>query len=167
MQDDNEYQAVLNHLYEKSLMLHDTGSFNKTLYFFFIDALAHLDYTASIYAYHYESPKNIIGGEYLRWRNDEEKRGDRTKFKGFVNWLKENNPERFARLPSLWQMIYDNEDKASYRSFRIVPDPDSKTPLLPDFFYAVIDEFFDQDFLKSLYEDASLSKLFITYTSRH
>ena len=36
---------------------------------------------------------------------------------------------------------------------RIVPDPDSKTPLLPDFFYAVIDEFFDQDFLKSLYEE--------------
>ncbi len=59
------------------------------------------------------------------------------------------------------------QDKASYRSFRIVPDPDSKTPLLPDFFYAVIDEFFDQDFLKSLYEDASLSKLFITYTSQH
>jgi hypothetical protein len=167
MKDDNEYQAVLNHLYEKSLMLHDTGSFNKTLYFFFIDALAHIDYTASIYAYHYESPKNIMGGEYLRWRIDEEKKGDRTKFKGFINWLKENHPDRFCRLPSLWQMIYDTENKASYRSFRIVPDPDSKNPLLPDFFYAVIDEFFDQDFLKSLYEDASLSKLFITYTSQH
>ncbi len=165
MQDDNEYLAVLSHLYEKSLMLHDTGSFNKTLYFFFIDALAHIDYTASIYAYHYESPKNIMGGEYLRWRIDEEKKGDRTKFKGFVNWLKENHPDRFDRLPSLWQMIYDTENTASYRSFRIVPDPDSKTPLLPAFFYIVIDEFFDQEFLKSLYEDASLSKLFITYTT--
>jgi hypothetical protein len=166
MQDDNEYQAVLNHLYEKSLMLHDTGSFNKTLYFFFIDALAHIDYTASIYAYHYESPKNIMGGEYLRWRIDEEKKGDRTKFKGFINWLKENHPEKFARLPSLWQMIYDAENPASYRSFRIVTDPDSKSPLLPDFFYAVIDEFFDQDFLKSLYNDHSLASLFVTYSSQ-
>ena len=167
MQDDNEYQEVLNHLYEKSLMLHDTGSFNKTLYFFFIDALAHIDYTASIYAYHYESPKNIMGGEYLRWRIDEEKKGDRTRFPGFITWLKENHPDRFARLPTLRQMIYDTEDKASYRSFRIVPDPDSKNPLLPDFFYPVIDEFFDKDFLKSLYSDASLSTLFITYCAGH
>jgi len=167
MQDDNEYQSVLNHLYEKSLMLHDTGSFNKTLYFFFIDALAHIDYTASIYAYHYESPKNIMGGEYLRWRIDEEKKGDRIKFRGFINWLRDEHPQKFASLPSLWQMIYDTEDPASYRSFRIVPDPDSKNPLLPDFLYAVIDEFFDQDFLKSLYIDASLSTLFTTYTASH
>ncbi|MFA4824166.1 MAG: hypothetical protein WC593_03315 [Methanoregula sp.] len=167
MQDENEFLAVLNHLYEKSLMLHDTGSFNKTLYFFFIDALAHIDYTASIYAYHYESPKNIMGGEYLRWRIDEEKKGDRSKFKGFINWLRETRPEKFAALPSLWQMIYNSEDPASYRSFRIVPDPNSKTPLSADFFYILIDEFFDQDFLKSLYNDASLSTLFVTYSASH
>jgi hypothetical protein len=64
-------------------------------------------------------------------------------------------------------MIYDTEDPASYRSFRIVLDPDSKSPLPVDFFYAVIDEFFDQEFLKSLYEDASLAKLFITYSANH
>jgi hypothetical protein len=165
MEDDNEFIPVLNHLYEKSLMLHDTGSFNKVLYFYFIDALAHIDYTASIYAYHYESPKNIMGAEYLRWRIDEEKKGDRPKFPGFVNWLRDNHPERFARLPSLWQMIYDTEDTASYRSFRIVLDPDSKIPVPSDFFYTVIDEFFEPEFLKSLYDGASLASLFMTYLS--
>jgi hypothetical protein len=166
MQDDNEFIRVLQHLYEKSLMLHDTGSFNKVLYFFLIDSLAHIDYTASIYAYNYESPKNIMGAEYLRWRIDGEKEGDRVKFPGFVNRLRENMPEKFARLPSLWQMIYDTEDPASYRSFRIVLDPDSRSPLPADFFYAVIDEFFEPEFLKSLYDDASLSVLFKEYLSK-
>jgi hypothetical protein len=167
MQDDNEFIPVLEHLYEKSLMLHDTGSFSKVLYFFFIDSLAHIDYTASIYAYHYESPKNIMGAEYLRWRIDEEKKGDRPKFPGFVNWLRDNHPDRFGRLPSLWQMIYDTENPASYRSFRIVIDPDSKKPIPADFFYIVIDEFFEPEFLKSLYEDASLGTLFAAYCSEH
>jgi len=80
------------------------------------------------------SPKNIIGSEYLRWRIDEEKRGDRAKFPGFINWLKETHPEKFVVLPSLWQMIYDTEDPASYRSFRIVLDPDSRNPVPGRFF---------------------------------
>jgi hypothetical protein len=167
MKDDNEFIPVLQHLYEKSLVLHDTGSFSKVLYFYFIDSLAHLDYTAGIYAYQYESPKNIMGAEYLRWRIDEEKKGDRAKFPAFINWLRENHPDRFGRLPSLWQMIYDTEDPASYRSFRIVLDPDSRTPLPADFFYAVIDEFFEPEFLKSLYDDASLGTLFRKYCSEH
>ncbi len=163
MQEENEFVRVLMHLYGKSLMLHDTGSFNKVLYFYLIDSLAHIDYTASLYAYNYESPKNVMGAEYLRWRIDEEKKGDRAKFPGFVNWLRENRPEKFEKLPSLWQMIYDSEDPAGYRSFRIVVDPDSRQPLTADFFYAIIDEFFDNEFLKSLYEDASLSNLFREY----
>ena len=166
MQDDNDFIPVLNHLYEKSLMLHDTGSFQKVLYFYFIDSLAHIDYTASLFAYNYESPKNIMGAEYLRWRIDEEKKGDRAKFPGFINWLRENKPEKFAKLPSLWQMIYDSEDPAQYRSFRIVLDPDSRSPLPADFFYAVIDEFFEPEFLKSMYDDASLSVLFREYLGR-
>jgi hypothetical protein len=166
MQDDNEFNPVLRYLYGESLVLHDTGSFNKVLYFYLIDSLAHIDYTASIYAYNYDSPKNIMGAEYLRWRIDEEKKGDRAKFPGFVNWLRENRPEKFVRLPSLWQMIYDTEDPASYRSFRIVPDPDSKKPLPADFFYAVIDEFFEPEFLKSIYDDASLGTLFKEYVSQ-
>jgi len=167
MQDDNEFVGVLRHLYEKSLVLQDTGSFNKVLYFYFIDSLAHIDYTAGIYAYQYESPKNIMAAEYLRWRIDEEKKGDRSKFPAFINWLRENHPDRFGRLPSLWQMIYDTEDPASYRSFRIVLDPDSRNLLPGDFFYAVIDEFFEPEFLKSLYEDASLATLFGTYCKQH
>jgi hypothetical protein len=163
MQDDNEYITVLRYLYEKSLILHDTGSFNKILYFYFIDSLAHIEYTASIYSYNYGSPKIIMGTEYLRWRIDEEKKGDRARFPGFVNWLRQNKPEKFTSLPSLWQMIYDTEDPASYRSFRIVLDPDSKKPLPADFFHAVIDEFFDTEFLKSLYDDASLSVLLGEY----
>jgi hypothetical protein len=166
MPEDNEFLTVLDYLYEKSLMLQDTAGFNKVLYFYFIDSLAHIDYTAGIYAYNFASPKNIMGAEYLRWRIDEEKKGDRAKFPGFVNWLRENNPEKFSALPSLWQMIYDTEDPASYRSFRIVPDPDSKQPLPANFFYAIIDEFFDSEFLKSLYDDASLGRLFAAYCSK-
>jgi hypothetical protein len=166
MQDDNEFVPVLQYLYEKSLMLHDIGSFHKVLYFYFIDSLAHIDYTASLSSYNYESPKNIMGAEYLRWRIDEEKKGDRARFPGFINWLKDDRPEKFAKLPSLWQMVYDTEDPACYRSFRIVLDPDSREPLTPDFFYAVIDEFFEPEFLKSLYDDASLSVLFGEYLKK-
>ncbi len=112
MNADNEYINALTHLYEKSLILHDTSLFNKTLYFYFIDAIAHIDYTCSIYAFNYQSPKNIMGAEYLRWRIDEEKKGDRPQFPAFIAWLKIALPEKFATLPSLWQMLYDLEDPA-------------------------------------------------------
>ena len=167
MQDDNEFIPVLQYLYKKSLILHDTGSFNKVLFFYLIDSLAHIDYTAGLYTYNYESPKNIMGAEYMRWRIDEEKKGDRAKFPGFINWLRINRPEKFAKLPSLWQMIYDTEDPAGYRSFRIVLDPDSSNSLPADFFYAVIDEFFEPEFLKSIYDDASLGTLLREYLGRN
>ena len=163
MQADPEYHHVLTHLYEKSLILHDTSLFNRTLYFYFIDALAHIDYTCSLYTFNYQSPKNIMGAEYLRWRIDEENKGDRPKFPAFINWLKSEHPEKFAVIPSLWQMLYDPDDPASYRSFRIVLDPDSRQEIPAHFFLAIIDEFFEPEFLKSLYEDASLSTLFATF----
>lgn len=163
MTTDNEYLSTLRHLWEKSLILHDTSLFNKTLYFYFLDSIAHIDYTCSLYAFNYQSPKNILGGEYMRWRIDEEKKGDRAQFPAFIAWLKEKHPEKFAKLPSLWQMVYDPEDPAEYRSFRIVLDPDSRQQIPPDVVTAIIDEFFDQEFLKSLYEDASLSRLFTTF----
>lgn len=167
MQQDNEYLQVLRHLYEKSLILHDTSLFDKTLYFYFLDSIAHIDYTCSIYAFNYQSPKNIMGAEYMRWRIDEEKKGDRVHFPAFVAWLTKEHPEKFAKLPSLWQMIYDPKDPASYRSFRIVTDPDSRQPIPTDFFYAVIDEFFEQEFLKSIYDGASLSKLFCEFLAQN
>lgn len=165
MQGENEYLAVLNYLYEKSLVLHDPALFNKVLYFFYLDSIAHIDYTVSLYCYHYQSPKNILGAEYMRWRVDEEKKEDRKLFPGFIKWLKETHPERFSQLPSLWQMIYDPEDTACYRSFRIVLDPDSRNQISADILYAIIDEFFEQDFLKSLYNDAILSDLFNRYAA--
>jgi len=166
MDADKEYLAVLTHLYEKSLILHDTGMFHKVLSFYFIDALAHIDYTCSIYSFNYHSPKIIMAGEYLRWRIDEEKKGDRAKFPAFINWLKQKYPEKFAALPSLWQMVYDTDDPASYRSFRIVLDPDSRNEIPMNMFFIMIDEFFDTDFLKSLYSDASLATLFDSYINR-
>ncbi|MCX6681792.1 MAG: hypothetical protein NTY71_02225 [Methanoregula sp.] len=167
MDADNQYAQALTHLYEKSLILHDMALFNKVLAFYFIDSIAHLDYTASIYTYNYQSPKNIMGTEYLRWRIDEEKKSDRAQFPAFINWLKREHPEKFARLPSLWQMIYDTEDPASYRSFRIVLDPDSRNEIPSDMFFIMIDEFFDPDFLKSLYADASLATLFEAYIAQN
>ncbi|MGD1004018.1 MAG: hypothetical protein ABR887_01200 [Methanoregulaceae archaeon] len=167
MHADNEYTAVLRFLYEKSMILHDMSQFHKVLSFYFIDSLAHIDYTASIYAYNYQSPKNIMGAEYLRWRVDGERKGDRSKFPAFINWLKKDHPEKFSKLPSLWQMIYDTDDPASYRSFRIVLDPDSKNEIPSNMLFIMIDEFFESEFLKSLYSDASLATLFDTYIGRN
>jgi hypothetical protein len=62
-------------------------------------------------------------------------------------------------------MIYDSDDPAAYRSFRIVLDPDSRGEIPADIFYIMIDEFFDPEFLKSLYADASLAGLFDTYSA--
>jgi hypothetical protein len=160
MSDEREYIAILDNLYRKSLILHDTTLFHPVLYFFMIDALAHIDYTVGLMAYNYASPKNIMTGEYLRWRIDAEKMGDRVVFGKFVNWLKEIHPDRFDSLPLLWRRIYDDEDQASYRSFRIVTDPDQSTALPPGFFFRATEEFFNPEFLKSLYSDASLGKLF-------
>jgi hypothetical protein len=158
--DETEYTRVLEHLYKKSLILHDTTLFHTVLYFFFIDALAHLDYTLGIMAFNYQSPRNLMSGEYLRWRIDEEKKGDRALFPPFINWLKTVHPDRFEQLPLLWSRIYDKEDRASYRAFRIVLDPDDRQPLPPSAYFRMVEEFFDKDFLKSLYGDASLGTLF-------
>jgi hypothetical protein len=163
MSDEREYIHILDHLYRKSLILHDTSLFQQALYFYLVDAIAHIDYTVGLMAYNYTSPKNIMTGEYLRWRIDEEKKGDRAFFGKFINWLKKTNPDKFDSLPMLWKKIYDEEDPAGYRSFRIVIDPDQATPLPPNFFFRAIDEFFNPEFLKSLYTDASLGILFLEF----
>ncbi|MEI6840534.1 MAG: hypothetical protein WCK53_04675 [Methanomicrobiales archaeon] len=160
MSDVKEYANIMEYLYNKNLVLHDTAMFHPVLKFYFIDALAHIDYTLGLLTYTYTSPRNVMSGEYLRWRIDEEKKGDRAHFSSFINWLKEAHTDRFERLPFLWQVIYDRNTRADYRSFRIVIDPDQTSPLPAAFFAKVIDEFFNNDFLKSLYNDASLSMLF-------
>ncbi|MEN6610029.1 MAG: hypothetical protein ABFC24_04240 [Methanoregulaceae archaeon] len=163
MPDENEYVHLLRNLYEKTLILQDTTQFHPVLWFYLVDSFAHLDYTLGLYAFNYQSPKNIMTGEYLRWRIDEEKKGPRARFPAFITWLKETHPEKFESLPVLWKLIYDKDSPAGYRSFRIVLDPDSRAPLPPEFFFSAINEFFRPEFLKSLYTDASLAQLFETF----
>jgi hypothetical protein len=165
MPDENEYFHLLRYLYEKSLILHDTTQFHPVLYFYLIDGLAHIDYTLGVFSFNIQSPKNIMGAEYMRWRIDEEKTGARARFPAFVQWLKRTHPEKFESLPILWMMIYDEESPSEYRSFRIVPDPDRLEPIPPGFFFSAINEFFRPEFLKSLYTDASLALLFDAFLS--
>ena len=94
--EENEFLSVLSYLYEKTLILQDPGQFNKVLYFYLVDSLAHIDYTAGIYAFNILSPKNIMGAEYLRWRIDEEKKGTGRNFPDLLPGLR-----RTARRSSL------------------------------------------------------------------
>ncbi|MDH7593631.1 MAG: hypothetical protein QHG99_04650 [Methanomicrobiales archaeon] len=160
MQESNEYLQVLQYLYRKSLILHDTSDFHPVLYFFFIDSLAHIDYTVSVLAFNFQSIRNEMTREYLRWRIDQEQIGARVHFPEFINWLKERDRDKFDSLPVVWTLVYDDDSEADYRSFRFVIDPDANRPLPASFFYSAIDEFFENEFLKSLYNGASLARLF-------
>jgi hypothetical protein len=160
MPSDKEYVHILEHLYEKSVILHDPSLWHPVLDFYFVDALAHIDYSVGLMAYSYQSPRVIMSGQYLRWRIDEEKKGDRSKFPAFISWVKEKHPDRFELLPGLWRRIYDPDDEACYISFRIVFDRNTRDPIRPHVFYLMIEEFFKPEFLKSLYTDASLGILF-------
>lgn len=160
---EDEYFGVLTKYYEKSLILEDPSDFHPTLSFYLMDALAHIEYTLSTYAFNYQSPKNIMHREYLRWRLDEEKKDDRALFPGFVQWLKESHPEKFQKLPMVWRGVYDKDNPASYRSFRIVLDPESKKPVPAAFFSDAIDEFFARPFFNTIYNGASLANLFEEY----
>jgi hypothetical protein len=160
MPPDREYVHILEHLYEKSLILQDESLWHPVLAFYFMDALAHIDYTVGLMAYHYKSPRVMMTGEYLRCRVDQEKLGDRPKFPAFITWLKKVHPDRFVALPTLWRRMYDEDDEARYMSFRIVFDRDSRDPVRPHVYRSLIEEFFDAEFLKTLYSDASLAILF-------
>jgi len=163
MQEISEYFQVLRHLYGKSLILEDTTDFHPVLHFYFMDAIAHIDYTLGTLAFNFLSVKNEMAREYLRWRIDEEQKGDRAHFPGFVNWLKTRDEDRYNHLPMMWRDIYDTDDPAGYRSFRIVLDPDSNVPIPARFFYDAIEELFGREFLKGLYRDSSLARLFDEY----
>lgn len=163
MMETNEYELVLRQLSRKSLMMHNTSDFHPVLRFFFMDALAHIDYTLGILAYNFMSIKNEMSREYLRWRVDEEEKGDRPRFRGFVNWLKAKHPDTFEALPMLWRIVYDDESPGRYTSFRLVIDPDSNQPIPSGFFFEAVEEFFARPFLMSLYRGSGLAKLFEEY----
>jgi hypothetical protein len=59
--------------------------------------------------------------------------------------------------------VYDEANPASYRSFRIVLDPESKRPVPAAFFSDAIDEFFSRPFFNSIYNGGSLANLFEEY----
>ncbi|MCM2465932.1 hypothetical protein [Methanoculleus oceani] len=160
MLEVNEYARVMQKLYGKSLILESPTEFHPVLHFYFTDALAHIDFTLGILAYNYMSPRNIMSMEYMRWRLDEEKVGDRVHFPGFVNWLKTEHPEKFEELPMLWSGVYDSDDPAQYRSFRIVLNPDDKKAIPAEYLSTFIDEFFDAKFVKQLYNTSALARLF-------
>lgn len=160
MMEKNEYVRELEYLYSKSLVLESVSEFHPVLWFHWLDAVAHIDYTLSIAGYSYESPRSIMAGEYMRWRIDEEKKGDRPLFRPFVNWLRENNPETYGKLPLIWQGIYSDSDPAQYRSFRIVLDPASTKPIPAHVYHSMIEDLFQKDLIKSIYKGASLASLF-------
>jgi hypothetical protein len=160
MLEQNDYTRVLGDLYGKSLILEEISDFHPVLHFYFVDSIAHLDFTLSTLGYNIMSPKNIMNMEYMRWRVDEEKKGDRQYFMDFINWLKVEDPDRYDALPLLWTTVYDREDPGSYRSFRIVMHPDDKKPLPPQLLSSMIDDFFEKPFLKQLYRDSTLARLF-------
>jgi hypothetical protein len=165
MMETNEYEQVLRQLSRKSLQLHNPSDFHPVLRFFFMDALAHLDYTLGTLAFNFMSIRNEMAREYLRWRVDEEEKGDRKKFRAFVNWLKAEHPEDFAALPMVWRTVYDDGNPARYMSFRLVLDPDSNQAIPAGFFFKAIDEFFDRAFLMSLYaESGQLAGLFTRFS---
>ncbi len=123
MLETNEYIPILKKLYDKSLILQSPPSeFEPVFWFYFKDAIAHLDFTLCIQGYNIQSMRNIMNMEYMKWRIDEEKKGGRDQFPVFINWLKANHRETFDKLPILWREIYDTESPASYRSFRIAMD---------------------------------------------
>lgn len=167
MMEKNEYSRELEYLYSKSLVLESVSEFNPVLWFHWLDAIAHIDYTLSVSGYSFESPRSIMAGEYMRWRIDEEKKGDRPLFKPFINWLKEHHSGVYVKMPALWQGIYSNDDPAQYRSFRIVLDPAVTKPIPAHVFHAMIDDFFQKDLLKSIYQGASLSTLFESFKAEN
>lgn len=160
MLEANEYTRIMQKFYEKSLILESPNDFHPVFHFYFVDALAHIDFTLGIQAYNYMSPRNVMNMEYMRWRMDEGKVGDRVHFPDFINWLKEVHPDKFEELPMLWTGIYDRDDPAQYRSFRIVLDPDSKKPIPPEYLSMFVEEFFNREFLKQLYKTSKLARLF-------
>ena len=160
IREKNEYEHLLTKFYEKSLILESMSEFHPVLHFFFMDSIAHIDYSLCTLAYNILSVRNLMNMQYMRWRIDEEKIGDRVYFPEFINWLKDNHPEDYEKLPSLWQQIYTSDKVPSYRSFRIVLDPDSFQPVPVKYFELFIQEFFDKNFLNRIYQTSSLGKLF-------
>ena len=133
------------------------------LYFYWMDAVAHLDYTLAALAHSVDSIKCAMTGEYLRYRVNTAKTGDYALFPQFMVWLRDNHQEAFENTPILWQLEYDPDEDAGYVGFRVVLDRSSKLPLPPQFFQDMTDDLFNQGLLRSLYPEGKLGKLFAEF----
>ncbi len=165
MQDVNEYMKVLQQLYEKSLILEDMSDMHPILKFYYFEALAHLDFSISILAYNFQNPRNFLSKEFLRLRIDESKKEGREKFPGFMKWLSEEHPEQYEQFPLFIQKIYSANDPASYRSFQIILDPETRNATPAGHFRIMIDEMFDRSYLNSLYNESKTAKLYNSYVA--
>ena len=163
MLESNEYEKVLEILYNKSLILENLSDFHPVLGFWFFDALAHLDYTISQFAYNADSPRNLLSREYLKYRADKIKEKPYSEFEGFMDHLRTEHPEEYEKFPLFIQKIHDPSDKASYRSFRIILDPDVRTPIPSAVFRMMIDEMFDKAYLASLYNGSAIASFYLQY----
>lgn len=156
----SNYNTEMDYLYQKSLILESPSEMHPVLYFYFIDAIAHLDYTISSLAHNPDSIKCTMTAEYLRGRVDKAKTGENALFPKFMVWLRDTNKEVFESTPILWQLVYDPDEESQYMGFRFVLDPSSKTPLPPQFFHDMADDLFQTPFLRSIYPEGTLGKLF-------
>ena len=160
MIETNEYAQALQALYNRSLVLEDISSFHPVLGFYHIDALARLDYSISVLAYNTSSTKVILSHDAIRRRLDEAKAEPYAKYPQFMAWLEEKDPDIYELFPLFIQNIYSKTHPASYRSFRIVLDPESKIPMPARYFRIMIEEMFDQQYLSLIYKGSKVAKHF-------
>ena len=162
--ETNEYAQVLQGLYTKSLVLEDISSFHPILGFYHFDALARLDYSISVLAYNTSSPKVLLSHDAIRRRLDEAKTGLYVQYPHFMAWLEIRHPDIYEIFPLFIQNIYSKTHPASYRSFRIVLDPERKLPMPAHYFRIMIEEMFDPQYLNIVYKGSKGAKLFDEYT---
>ena len=163
MLENNEYVKVLEYFYDKSLILENMSDFHPDLSFWYFDAMAHLDYTISLFAFNADSPRNMLSREYLKYRKDQSMEERYACFSGFMDWLRENHPEQYEIFPLFIQKIYDPSDEAQYRSFRIVLDPNEKKATPSAVLQVMVDEIFDKKYLASIYNGSEMVCLYKQY----
>ena len=163
MLQKNPYTPEMGYLYHQSLILESPSDMDKVLYFYWIDAIAHLDYTLSALVDNVDSIKCTMTGEYLRYRVDVKKQGDYALFPEFMVWLRDNHRDEFENTPIIWQLEYDPDENGGYIGFRIVLDKDDKRPLTPQFFHDMTDDLFNKDFIAGLYPTGFIAKRFAEF----
>lgn len=167
MLEVNEYTQILQTLYKKSLILEDMSDFHPILKFWYFDAMAHLDYTISLFAYNADSPRNLLSREYLKYRTNEGLSGDISKYPKFMQWLAAAHPTEYEKFPLFIQKIYSPSDPASYRSFRIALDPDNHQPTSSNILSIMVDELFDKACLALLYNGSTVATALNEYIRTH